>query len=415
MESSRNTEATGATSDDLSALAWVHDELRRSLDAAHKALRRFVKEAEAMSGSDVDAVDPSVLRTARQQIHQGVGALELVGLPAAAAVLRACEAAVQRFVAKPHKLTTLVVDDLEKASFALLDYLSRMLSGKVVSPLAMFPQYRAVQEAAGADRVHPADLWAVDWRWRDVPLAGSINRREPDVATRSALEQQMLVLMRGPSAVAAARMSELCEGLAAGSTHPHASTLWKLAAAMFECQSQGLLQQDVFSKRIASRLLAQLRIVERGEGDASERLAQDLLFFCAQAASPGDGRKAPRLAAVRQAYGLAHYTPVDYNVSGLGRFDPAWIAQARKRVTAAKESWSAVAGGEMHRMSGLAEQFSLVGDSLKRLFPQGETMAAQLTQSGGVTQASGAAPSAPLAMEVATSLLYVEASLEDAD
>ena len=51
MESSRNTDAIGETADDLSALAWVHDELRRSLDAAHKALRRFVKEAEALTGS----------------------------------------------------------------------------------------------------------------------------------------------------------------------------------------------------------------------------------------------------------------------------------------------------------------------------------------------------------------------------
>src|SRR6476659_2786069 len=115
MESSRNTDATGETADDLSALAWVHDELRRSLDVAHKALRRFVKEAEALHGSDVDVVDPAVLRTARAQIHQGAGALELVGLPSAAAVLRACEAALQRFVAKPHKLTAAVVDDLEKA------------------------------------------------------------------------------------------------------------------------------------------------------------------------------------------------------------------------------------------------------------------------------------------------------------
>ena len=65
MDSSRNTEATGEIKDDLSALAWVQEELRRSLDAAHKALRRFVKEAEALAGSDVDVVDPSVLRTAR--------------------------------------------------------------------------------------------------------------------------------------------------------------------------------------------------------------------------------------------------------------------------------------------------------------------------------------------------------------
>lgn len=411
MDSTRNTEATG---DDLSALAWVQEELRRSLDAAHKALRRFVKEAEALNGSDLDVVDPSVLRTARQQIHQGVGALELVGLPAAATVLRGCEAAVQRYVAKPHKLSTNVVDELEHASFALLDYIARMLAGKQVSPLAMFPQYRAVQEAAGSERVHPADLWVMDWRWHDLPDAAPVAPRQPDVATRTALEQQMLAMMRSPTGIAAARMSDLCAGLGAGVTGQTA-TLWKLAAAVFEAQSQGLLQADVFVKRVASRLLAQLRIVERGDADVSERLAQDLLFFCAQAASPGDGKKAPRLASVRQVYGLAFHAPVDYTASVLGKYDPAWVAQARKRVAAAKESWSAVAGGEMHRMSGLTEQFALVGDSLKRLFPQGEALAVELQQAVATTQQGGAAPSAPLAMEVATSLLYVEASLEDAE
>ncbi|HEY2927672.1 Hpt domain-containing protein [Piscinibacter sp.] len=416
MDSSRNTEATGENTDDLSALAWVQDELRRSLDAAHKALRRFVKETEAMAGADVDAVDPSVLRTARQQIHQGVGALELVGLPAASAVLRACEAAVQRFVAKPHKLTSSLVDDIERASFALLDYLARLLAGKAVSPLSLFPQYRAVQEAAGADRVHPADLWAVDWEWRELPDAGPhASPRRADAATRLAMEQQMLALMRKPTVAAAARMSDLCAGLGAGAKHLHPAALWKLAAAVFEAQAQGLLQSDVFSKRVAARLLAQLRIIERGDNDVSERLAQDLLFFCAQSASPGDGRRAPRLAAVRQIHGLAHHTPVNYTVTALGRFDPAWIAQARKRVAAAKESWSAVAGGEMHRMSGLAEQFALVGDSLKRLFPSGDAMAGELTNAVALTQQGGSAPSAPLAMEVATSLLYVEAALEDGD
>ena len=84
--------------DDLSALAWVSGELRRSLEGAHKSLRRYLKEAEGAAGSDVDAVDRAVLRAARAQLHQGVGALELVGLPAAADVLRASEAAVQRLL-----------------------------------------------------------------------------------------------------------------------------------------------------------------------------------------------------------------------------------------------------------------------------------------------------------------------------
>ncbi|HET6317097.1 MAG TPA: hypothetical protein VFG86_11610, partial [Chloroflexota bacterium] len=133
MDASQHTE----TMDDLSALAWVQEELRRSLEAAHKLLRRHLKEVEAASGSDVGAVDPAVLRNARAQLHQGVGALELVGLPTAASVLRATEAAVQRCIGRPALLDTKAVEAIEHASFALLDYLQRMLGGKPVSPLAL--------------------------------------------------------------------------------------------------------------------------------------------------------------------------------------------------------------------------------------------------------------------------------------
>jgi chemosensory pili system protein ChpA (sensor histidine kinase/response regulator) len=410
------TSTTDTRSDDLSALAWVHEELRRSLDAAHKSLRRFVKETDALASSDLDAVDPAVLRHARSQIHQGVGALELVGQPAAALVLRASEALVQRFVAKPHKLSAVVVDDIERASFALLDYLSRLLAGKPVSTLSLFPQYRAVQEAAGADRVHPADLWSVDWQWRDLPDDPSIVALPHDAATQALIEAQLLPLMRATDpAPNAARMSEISAGLGAGATQSHIATLWKLAAAVFEAQAHGLLGFDVFSKRVASRLLAQFRIIARGDGEVSERLAQDLLFFCAQSASPGDGRHAPRLAAVRLAYGLVHHVPTDYALSVLGRFDPAVLAQAKKRVVAAKDAWSGVAGGEMHRMTGLSEQFALVGESLKRLFPLGDLFAAELQHAVAQTQQSNGPPAAPLAMEVATSLLYVEAALDDVD
>ncbi len=187
---------TGPT-DDLSSIAWVHEELRRSLEAAHKSLRRFLKDAEAVTGSDIDSVDPGVLRTARSQIHQGVGALELVGLPAAAIVLRASETAIQRSIAKPQSLTPELVADVEHASFGLLDYLSRLLAGKQVSSLSLFPAYRAVQEAVEAERVHPADLWALDWRWREVAS-------DPDVSPAPGRRDRPRRVRR-PSPVADAR------------------------------------------------------------------------------------------------------------------------------------------------------------------------------------------------------------------
>ena len=406
---------TEPSSDDLSAVAWVYEELRRSLDAAHKSLRRFLKDSEAVTGSDIDSVDPGILRTARSQIHQGVGALELVGLPAAAIVLRASETAVQRSITRPQALTPELVADIEHASFGLLDYLGRVLAGKQVSPLSLFPQYRAVQEAVEADRVHPADLWAMDWRWREVESDPEVVAREADNTVRAELEGNLLSLMRGTQALtAAARMSEICAGLGAGSAHPQVRTFWNLAAALFEAQHHGLLGFDVFTKRVASRLLAQFRILQRGDSDVSERLARDVLFFCSQAGFAGRTR-APRLAAVRAAYGLAEQAPIDYSLSVLGRFDPAVVAHAKKRVVAAKESWSASAGGEMHRLAGLSEQFALVGDSLRKLFPFGESFAAELQAAIVQTQQSQAAPPPALAMEVATSLLYLEAALDDGD
>ncbi len=410
--------------DDLSALAWVHGELRRSLETANKALRRYLKEAEAVSGSDVDAVDPSVLRTARNQLHQGVGALELVGLPAVADVLRASEAAVQRMVQRPAIVDAAAVDTVEKVSFALLDFLARQLSGKPVSPVALFPQYRAVQTLSGADRIHPADLWKVDWQWRELPPDASATPRNADDAARGDMETLVLALMRqtghegGPGALA--RMSDLCADLAAGARitaagGSHAATFWQLAAAVFEAQAGGLLAADVYSKRIASRLLAQLRMRVKGQDEISDRLAQDLLFFCSHAKAPNAEHPAPRLAAVRKAWNLAEQPTADYETPRLGRFDPAVLALARKRVAAAKDSWSAVAGGELHRIVGLGEQFALVGESLKKLFPDGEVLAQSLQTAVAQTVSANDAPPPSLAMEVATGILYLDASLEDGE
>jgi chemosensory pili system protein ChpA (sensor histidine kinase/response regulator) len=406
-----------SSADDLSALAWVFDELRRSLDNAHKALRRHLKEASALRGSDVDAVDPSVLRSARVQLHQGVGALELVSLPAPAQVLRGSEAAVARLLAKPELVNASAVETIERASFALMDYLGRVLAGKTLSPLALFPQYRAVQELAGAERIHPADLWAHDWQWRALPADASAVARAADAAARGSFEAEVLALMRGPDRATLARLSDLCAGLGAGAQGREASS-WQLAAAMFEAQAQELLRVDVHSKRAASRLLAQLRAQAKSgaAAEVSERLARDLLFFCAQA-RPLDPaletqRPAPRLLAVQQAYALDDVARVDYEQARLGRFDPAWIAQARKRVASAKEAWSALAGGEIQRASGLNEAFALVGESLGRLFKDGAILGEAMQNA---VAGAGSEPAPELAMEVATSLMYVEAALEEGD
>ena len=407
--------------DDLSALAWVQDELRKSLDAAHKALNRALKDQASAAQSDVDALDPSVLRTARQQIHQGVGALELAGLPAGAALLRASEALVQKFVNRPASLAADAVRDIERASFALLDYMGRRIGGKQVSAVELFPQYEALVSRVGGGLPRPSDLWAQDWPSLSLEsrleAPDDVEPRKPDASTVDAFERGLLGLMKRQQPQDARDLAQVCAALARDAeqrrAHREAAT-WMLASGFLEGLAERHIALDVHAKRVLSSLLSQLRVLVRGNGVPSDRLANELLFFCAQAQETPAAERSV-LTRVRRTFGLERHRPVSLAASSLGRHDPATIAQALKRVASAKEGWSAVAAGEALRLGGLNEQFSLVGDSLRRLFPDGEVLADALAEAVHRTVASTQGPEAGLAMEVATSVLYVEACLEDGE
>ena len=399
---------------DLGPLAWVLDELRKSLDGSAKALKRFVRDAELAKGSDLAAIDASQLRIARQQLHQAVGALEMVGLGAPALVLRAMEAAVQKFIQRPEQCSQDAAAKVELASFALTEYLEGVLADKPVSAVSLFPQYRDVQELVGADRIHPADLWVFEWRWIEPVMDLPMDARAYDDASRQQLDQLLLKIMRTGDAQAAQSFKVMCLGFARAQSGGEPRVFWKIAAAYFEALSHGLLKVDLYVKRAASRILLQYASLAKGSSNASDRLAQDLLFFCSQAVA-NRASDAPILSAVRASYGLARFKPVDYEAVQFGRFDPALLAQARKRIVSAKETWSSLAAGDVGKFKTVADQFSLVTDSLVKLYPPSEPLAQALSRVIETTVRSGQAPPIELAMEVATAVLYLEAAFDDLD
>ncbi len=404
----------GLTTNDLGPLAWVLDELTKSLDGSTKALRRFVRDAELARGSDLAALDASQLRIARQQLHQAVGALEMVGMAEPAKVLRAMEALAQKFVQRPELCSDEAANKVERASFALTEYLEGVLKGKGASSVALFPQYRDVLELVGDDRVHPADLWPLEWRWIDVDMPEESVPLAYDSSIRARLDGLVLRVVKSGERVAAKTMRDISLGFAAAQSALEPRVFWKVCGAYFEAVSLGLCPADVYGKRAASRILLQYRTLARGEPGVSERLIQDLLFFCAQAV-PANTDDAPVLAAVRAAYGLTQTHSFDYETPQFGRFDPALLVQARKRIAAATETWSALAGGDTNRLKVATDQFSLVSDSVLKLHPESGDLARALTQAIETTARSGEAPVPALAMEVATAVLFLEAAYEDMD
>lgn len=395
--------------EDLGPLAWVLGEIQKSLDGVSKTLRRFAREAG--TGPDVD---PTPLRLARQQLHQAVGALQMVGHAPPALVLGAMEFAVQSFIAEPSRCTEAAVQKIDRAGFAVADFLNALVAGKTVSSVALFPQYREVLELVGNERVHPADLWSMAWRWVEIRPAPTQTALVYDPAVRSKLDREVLKVVKNGDDQAARRLHALCLGLGRGASIPRVSSFWTLAAGFFEALALALIPADAHVKRAASRVLLQYATLARGDNTVSDRLGQDLLFFCSQAV-PDSRDEAATLRSVRVAWGVANEQAVDYTIEQFGRFDPLVLAQARKRIEAAKEMWSALSGGDVSRTRQVADTFAQLGESLQKLHPPSLPMAQALGNAVDASLKSGEPPSTELAMEVATSVLYLEAAFEDLD
>lgn len=407
-----HTAGNAPATEDLGPLAWVLGEIQKSLDGVGKSLRRFARDAAAAApGSEIDTMP---VRLARQQLHQAVGALQMVGHTAPALVLGAMEFAVQSFVTEPLRCNDAAVVKIDRAGFAVADFLNAVIAGKVVSSVALFPQYREVLELVGNERVHPADLWSMTWRWVEIKPAPTQTALVYDPAVRSKLDREVLQVVKSGDDHAARRLQALCLGLGRGASVPRVASFWTLAAGFFEALALALVPADSHVKRAASRVLLQYATLARGDNTVSDRLGQDLLFFCAQAV-PGPKDEAATLRAVRAAWGVTNEQTVDYTIEQFGRFDPLMLAQARKRIEAAKEMWSALSGGDVTRTRQVADTFAQLGESLQKLHPPSMPMVQALNNAVEASLRSSQAPGTELAMEVATSVLYLEAAFEDLD
>ncbi len=409
------TAADGVALPDRGRLSRAFEELRQSLEGTVNALRWFARDAASAPPPDSAGPDLGPLRAARQQLNQAAQTLESAGMAAAAQVVHAMEALAEGFVKEPQSCNEGATTAIERAAFALIDYLERVLKGRLVSSVALFPQYRTLLELLGAERVHPADLWPFAWRWIDVDLHLAFEPLARDGVVQARFDQSALRLLKSGDLNAARDLREISLGFAAAQSELQARVFWQISAAFFEAQALGLGAQDVYGKRAVSRILLQDRMLARGQTLIAECLMLDLLFFCAQTAPPAP-TDAVVLHAVRLAYGLGQAGAFDYETPQLGRFDPALVRQSRKRLASASESWSALAGGGDGSDLALSlDQFALLSDSVLKLQPQTAELLQALTRAVEAVERSGEPPAPALALEVASALLYLDAIHEDLD
>jgi chemosensory pili system protein ChpA (sensor histidine kinase/response regulator) len=389
---------------DAEALARVHEEISRVLEAVPRALHRLRRAAAPVEGDSAGVLQLSV-----RQLQQCAGALRIAGFRQAALLPQAMAELLQMAAAQPGPPGAAVAESVEQGSAALLAHLRRWRAGQPLSPLALFPAWSTLRTLAGAERIHPADLWPVPWRWLALPPDERLPPLQPDTAARGAAEQLTLALMRDARSPAAQKLGDLFAALARGAADGRMATLWSLAAAVAEGQSRGLLAPDVHLKRVAPRLLAQVRRGPLGTADAMvQRLAHDLLFYCAHAGVQAHSGATPRLAAARGTWGLQRHPALDFEHALPPAPDATLLAQAQRQLATAQALWEGAAAGTPR--PGLEEVFTQLAQTLRQLLPQDTRAVEALAQA---LQQAATQPAPAAALEVAQALLALQLLLQE--
>src|SRR5262245_65807705 len=109
---------------DVAPLSWVIDEIRTALHAASEGVREFQATKQKNES----------LRSARDQVHQATGALQLLDLRGVALLTDAVEQLLRLWESKPAQCQPSAVKAVEAALAAVIAYLEGLLAGRPNQP-----------------------------------------------------------------------------------------------------------------------------------------------------------------------------------------------------------------------------------------------------------------------------------------
>jgi chemosensory pili system protein ChpA (sensor histidine kinase/response regulator) len=404
----------GTQSYDLAALTWVLPDLRKSLPLAISIIRQELAELKANDIAAAEHQRVIHLQDPLRLFRQARRVLEMIGQSAAAKLLIASGDTLQLFFKTPSAFTEDAIGIVERAQFAILDYLEALLKDRPAAAESLFPQYRALLDGLAGQRIHPADLWAQHWTWQEIELFLSLPVVEISPPLKAQLGKAFLGFLNTGDCTAAAELTSICANLAASTASSKKKSFALLAAGFFEACQYRLFFWDIYAERTAAQILGQLQAEMRQDEARFDNVAHDATFYCLMA-NIEDEKKTKFLTAVQIAYSQLARPNSDYKLPRYGRFDPAQKELLRRRLSVLSESWSSLAGGDMRLSSAVQDHMTAAAQILQKLEPESLSLVNSLWRVVALTIKLGTKPNPQLAMEVATTLLYLEAVYDDID
>ncbi|HET9817544.1 MAG TPA: Hpt domain-containing protein, partial [Rhodanobacteraceae bacterium] len=407
---------------DFSTLGWVKPQIDQLLSEARQALETYAENPD----------DVAAMQSCAALLHQVLGTLRMVELYGAAELDRELESLAQALLDGQIANRDEAFGALMRGLVQLPDYLDLIESGHKDIPIVLLPLLNELRTARGDEPVDPLVLFhpgldhplppEADGARAAFPFA---DLRQRTGRIRSRFQTQLLAWTQGKQPDFAA-MRDCMDELRAICHTESARRLWWVAAGVLDALQQGRLDHHLGSLRQQFGRLDRTvhHMEDQGEEACDDEDARELtrtLLFSVSHATPGAGRT----EAIAHCFALDRMVPSDAELeraraamSGRNRALLDTVAKAvREDLLRVKEGLDIFLRRDDRNPQQLAPQVETLhrtGETLGvlGLAPPARMIAEQRKVIAEIIDGKREARPETI-LDVASSLLYVDASLDE--
>lgn len=279
---------------DIGPLAWVKDEIEKSLNTGLENLHQWRE----------NLTDTSPLKFAKTHIYQASGAFDMVGLEGCKLFCTELEKVFSKLekseVNTSEQLASLLIDALD----ALKQYLDGLMKGGKDVPLKLYDVLAPVLAIEGREldksafffpdlsRVAPKDLLVQELAEED--YSRFIQQQ------RQLYQKSFLAWLQTKQHDALKSMGLAMRNVSSVQTRTAPRTLW-WSASVFAEALQGMAEHDMAAaKRVCRKLDQELKLVQDGVAKPNSALLKDVLYYVAISESDSEA-----VDKVKQVFDLA--------------------------------------------------------------------------------------------------------------
>lgn len=395
---------------DTGPLSWIMAETCEAMLQAKLALLQALAQSPE--------TQLTLLNHAKTYLHQAHGALLMVDVDGVAKLTQTIEVLLERMQDGQLAVVASHVEPIAQAFDGIHEYLDALVVSGIQQPVRLFPYYQQLQMLTGAERFSALDLFSPNL------VAGSaINFIEGGVAAnplavqpvdyapiRKRFEKALLHLLsqKDPQLLqdSVLQLQHLLAQVWHAQPSSQSRAFWAVMHGFAELAADQKLYSEQQVKQVFGRINLQIRKLVEGTPTLPDSLLRDALFFIARAE-----QHPVNAAQIHAAYGLEGQVPANFELPHVTGIESGVLVLCKQRLSHIKTLWSKIAGGE----AGLFEKFEqrmieLAEGAEKLRTPALIRLILLLTERAheAATQSLNAA----FSLEMATSLLFVESTLE---